>query len=138
MTFAEIKALHEMGFTPDQIIQITNSASFPSGADAPAVQANPGPDAESSPAVDGPEDNNSVNGEALPSASPITDETGDNGPGLDALAAIREDINSLRAMIQTNNIRDRTFTPAPVPEVPEVAAEDILALLIRPELKGDK
>ena len=136
MTFNEIKSLHEMGFTPEQIMMLTNSASFPSGADNPGTDANPGTVTDASQETPdetvAPEANISVPGEALPSASPIT-ESGENG--LQAVVdSLREEINSLRSMVQTNNIRDRTFTPAP--EIPEVAAEDILAQFIRPERKG--
>lgn len=131
MTFNEISKLHEMGFSPDQIITLSTSAPFPSGTDEQETGTNPVPVPPAQPAEDSPSDqaaNISVLGEGTPSPSPDTDQA---APGNDSeIKALREEIASLRAAIQANNIRDRTFTPAP--EIPEVAAEDILSQLIRP------
>ena len=139
MTYQEICKLHEMGFTPEQIVSLTTSAPIPSGTDDPGTGTNPVPVPVAQPAeapAPDPAADISVPGEGNPVPSPDTDQgTPDNHA---EIKAIREEIASLRSMIQANNIRDRTFTPAP--EIPEVAAEDILSQLIRPvyDKKEDK
>ena len=45
-----------------------------------------------------------------------------------------EEVKSLRQLVQSNNIRDRTFD---TPETPEVDAESILGLFIRPDFSQE-
>lgn len=133
MTFAEIKELHSMGFTPEQITMLTTSAPS-QGADNSPVGDNPSP----TDAPDRPEEapvpvDSSSMGEEIPSSSPVPEEHSAPEES-EMLKSLRAEIADLKKMVQSNNIRDRTYTPSPVPEVPEVSAEDILAQLIRPEL----
>lgn len=132
MTLAEIKELHAMGFTPEQIISLTLPAA-PTGAagspaeDVPAPTADITPEADNTPATG---EAISPAGEAAPiSATPAPENEPDT-----ALAQLAEEVKTLRQIVQGNNIRDRTFD---MPETPETNPEDILALFIRPELKTE-
>lgn len=134
MTFAEIKALHDMGFSADQIVSLTTSAGNPSPADeVPAVtptaditpasdQAGVTPSAET---PDGDAISTNAGVEAPISPTPATVE---NKPNPE-ISALMNEVRELRQIIQTNNIRDRTFD---IPPVPEVDPEKILAEFIRP------
>ncbi len=132
MTLAEIKELHSMGFTPDQIIALTTPAASTPAAGNPAEEA-PAPTADTTPEAD----NTPATGEAISPAGEVQPISTTPAPEVEkdtTIAQLAEEVKALRQMVQGNNIRDRTFD---MPETPEPNPEDILALFIRPDLKGE-
>lgn len=133
MTFAEIKALHDMGFSADQIVSLTTSAGNQSLADevpavTPTADITPAPEAGETPSAettDGDAISTNAGAEAPISPTPATVE---NKPNPE-ISALMNEVRELKQIIQTNNIRDRTFD---IPPVPEVDPEKILAEFIRP------
>lgn len=95
-TFEQITALHDMGFTPDQITKFatTSPDTIPgdsAGTDTGGDEAGSSPD----PAISEP-----VN-------KPV--ETVDNSPEPDTLSELKTEIQNLRASIQAQNIRTQSI-----------------------------
>lgn len=125
MNYGEIMNLVQAGFTPDQIMSLTNSGAIPSVPDAvPEVTTPQAPGASESP----------IKEEA---SEPDTDASSQGESESDPLDEIRETVRQLQAenedlkkQIQTANIRDRTMQSVSVPD-----ASEILAEVIRPTFK---
>lgn len=124
MTFSEIMALKNAGFSPDQIMTLTTSGTFPSVPDdSGADHALEAP----APLVESPAEA----GEVSPSPADAGDE-----PKPDPFKEIRDMINGMkdeykqmRELMQANNIRDRTID---TPHEPDPA--DIMKQIIRPDI----
>ena len=132
MTLSEIRELHSMGFTPEQIIALTTPAASTPAAGNPAEDV-PAPTADTTPEAD----NTPATGEAISpagEAAPISATPAPENETDTTLAQLAEEVKALRQIVQGNNIRDRTFD---MPETPETNPEDILALFIRPEHKTE-
>ena len=124
-TFEEIKQLHEMGFSPDQIMSFTNSAeTIPADQPGDAHSADE-PSNTPDGAADAPGISETITG------NPVVDkpvETVDNSGLISA-------IEDLKKTLQASNIRTQSVeTVAPANEL-----ENIMAEFIRPsyEKKGD-
>lgn len=121
LTFDQIKELHSMGFTPEQITSFTSSpVTIPgdqAGTDSEGVRAG----SPSDPAVvDQPVD------------KPV--ETVDNSTEPDTLRELRDEIKGLKASIQAQNVRTQSI---------EVVNEDdklekAMAEFIRPSYKREE
>lgn len=124
MTYEQIIALTDKGFTPDQIMQLSNMETDPepdqpNGAEVPP---DPAPDPEGH---DGPAD---PDGETPP---PYPDPLAEIQKSMKEMAA---ELSAMKAAQQEANIKD---VIRPAPEAKQTA-DDILAGFIRPEMKGDK
>ena len=125
MTFEQIKELHSMGFTPDQITALTSSgvltippdqgdvALTPAQAGDTSPLSSPVPEETPAPAVENPPVNNPV-------------ETVDNSEKI--LTAITDMKEDLKKSIQAQNIRTQSFNAVS----PDNALENALASIIRP------
>ena len=125
MTFEQIKELHSMGFTPDQITALTSSgvptippdqgdvALTPAPAGDTSPLSSPVPEETPAPAVDNPPVNNPV-------------ETVDNSEKI--LTAITDMKEDLKRSIQAQNIKTQSFNAVS----PDNALENALASIIRP------
>ena len=130
MDYAQIMDLVHVGFTPDQIMSLTNSGAIPSAPDAGPEETTPLPEASESPIKEGtdvPDPGQSGPEHAVPSE-------GDSNITPDPLDDIRETVRRLQAenddlkkQIQSANIRDRTVQSVSVPD-----ASATLAEIIRP------
>lgn len=131
MTLAEIKELHSMGFTPDQIMALTTPAAPTPAAGNPVEEA-PAPSTDTTPEAD----NTPATGEAISPAGDAAPISATPAPeeAPNTLDQLMEEVKSLRQLVQSNNIRDRTFD---TPETPEVDAESILGLFIRPDFSQE-
>ena len=124
MKYGEIMNLVQAGFTPDQIMQLTNSGAIPSAPDAvPEVTTPPAPGPSESPIK-----------EEAPAPDPAPDASSQGESDPDPLDEIRETVRQLQAenedlkkQIQSANIRDRTVQSVSVPD-----ASATLAEIIRP------
>ena len=131
MNYGEIMNLVHAGFTPDQIISLTNSGAIPSAPDAvPEV---------TTPQAPGPSESPIKEEASAPDPAPDASSQGDpvQDPSPDPLDEIRETVRQLQAenedlkkQIQSANIRDRTMQSVSVPD-----ASEILAEVIRPTFK---
>lgn len=132
MTFEQIKELHSMGFTPDQITALTSSG-------VPTIPPDQGDVALTSAQVDRAD---STAGDTSPLSSPVPEETPAPAAGnppvnnpvetvdnsekiLTAITDMKED---LKKSIQAQNIRTQSFNAVS----PDNALENALASIIRP------
>lgn len=126
MTYIEIKDLLNAGFTKDEIMQLTNSGVTPITPDAPEAAAEQASEAaaEGISPVAGEE-----TAEDIAASSPQQDNTLEDIKK--QLQQMANDNIELRKLIQSNNIRDRTFDTV----APDVVAdaEAALAALINPD-----
>ena len=128
MNHGEIMELVHAGFTPDQIMTLTNSGAIPSAPESvPEVTTPQAPGPSESPIKeDAPAPD--------PTSAPDASSQGESDPDPDPMDEIRETVRKLQAenedlkkQIQTANIRDRTMS---TPAVPDASAT--LAEIIRP------
>lgn len=121
LTFDQIKELHSMGFTPEQITSFTTSPDTIPGDQAGTDSGGDRADSPSDPAViDQPVD------------KPV--ETVDNSTEPDTLRELRDEIKGLKASIQAQNVRTQSI---------EVVNEDdklekAMAEFIRPSYKREE
>ena len=138
MTFEQIKELHSMGFTPDQITMLTSSGVPTIPPDQGEVALTPAP-------VDRAD---STAGDTSPLSSPVPEETPapaavtppvnnpvetvDNSEKI--LTAITDMKEDLKRSIQAQNIKTQSFNAVS----PDNALENALASIIRPNYdKGE-
>lgn len=103
-SFEQITALHEMGFTPDQITKFATISpdtipGDPAGTDPGEAAPSPGPAISTAPPPD-------------PAISDHVDnpvETVEKPPEPDALSEIKKEIENLRASIQAQNIKTQSI-----------------------------
>lgn len=134
MNYSEIMDLIHSGFSPEQIMTLTNSGAIPSAPVPEPVEEIPSPVPSESPIKEegtGP----------VADPEPVPSSVGDPKPEADPLDEIRETVRQLKAenedlkkQIQSANIRDRT-----IPSVIPPDASNTLAEIIRPTFnKGGK
>ena len=135
MTFEQIKELHSMGFTPDQITMLTSSGVPTIPPDQGEVALTPAPvDRADSTAGDTSPLSSPVKEEPAPADSPVNNpvETVDNSEKI--LTAITDMKEDLKKSIQAQNIRTQSFNAVS----PDNALENALASIIRPNYdKGE-
>lgn len=127
MTFEQIKELHDMGFTPEQITEL-NKLPIPSSETIPdGGSAGDGNGTENAPAPAITED------QATPAAAPAevggtnSDPKEVGGTNSDLIKEIRE----LKASIQASNIKTISVDNVQ----PENTLENVMAEFIRPTYK---
>lgn len=121
LTFDQIKELHSMGFTPEQITSFTTSPDTIPGDQAGTDSEGERADSPSDPAV-----------VEQPVDKPV--ETVDNSTEPDTLRELRDEIKGLKASIQAQNVRTQSI---------EVVNEDdklekAMAEFIRPSYKREE
>lgn len=127
MTFSEIMALMDKGFTSEQVMQLTGGKM-----DVPTTDPDSGKDVENTPndsdtvdnptpaPADNPQDNQD---------NPLAKEV--QGV-IDGLKAIRSEMEQMKKTFQMDSIKfDSIQTPL------QVSADDALAELIRPKYNND-
>ena len=123
MTYEEIKGLHEMGFSNEEIIKLsTVSTGFPQKEQQPEPQ--PEPQKEQQPETQ-PE----------PQPEPAQNPT-EPKPGPDDVQQLRDEVKQLREQLQQSN-RQNMFVNS-VPDDLQTQTDKIMAELIRPSIKEDK
>ena len=110
MTFQEVKELHEMGFTPEQITQL-NLGSEPE----PQTEQQPEPEPETKP-------------ETQPETQPEPD------PVSQKLESMEKTINDFIVAMQKNNLKTASVNLLPDDQI-DVGANTALSELIRPTIK---
>ena len=124
MTFEQIKELHDMGFTPEQITEL-NKLPTPSSETIPdGGSAGDGNGTENVPAPAITEDQNSAPAEVGDTNSDPKEVGGTNS---DLIREIRE----LKASIQASNIKTISVDNVQ----PENVLENVMAEFIRPTYK---
>ena len=120
LTFEQIKELHTMGFTPEQITSFTSSPVTIPGDQAGTDSGKASATSPDPAIVDQPVD------------KPV--ETVDNSTEPDTLRELRDEIKGLKASIQAQNVRTQSI---------EVVNEDdklekAMAEFIRPSYKREE
>ena len=111
MTFQEVKQLHEMGFTPEQITKI-NLGSEPNPE--PQPEPNPEPQPEPQP-------------EKKPEPDPVTQK----------LESMEQKINDFIVAMQKNNLKTASVNILPDDQI-DNSANTALSELIRPAIKKEE
>ena len=121
MTFEQITALLDRGFTPDQITLLTTSAVAPT----PAADTAP----ETSPVLPLPDEQTgaTVETQAEPKPESVTQET-EPAPAAENNTEVLNAIQDLKKTIQANNILTRSMDTVD----PDQALEKAMAEFIRP------
>ena len=119
MTFQEVKELHEMGFTPEQIMQL-NSGSDPQPEPNPDPQPEPNPDPQ-------PEQNPDPRPEQKPESDSVSQK----------LESMEKKINDFIVAMQKNNIKNASVNILPDDQI-DVNANTALSELIRPTIKKEE
>lgn len=123
MTFQEVKELHEMGFTPEQITQLNlGSEPEPQPDHKPDPQPEPQPDPKPEP-------------QPAPKPEPQLD------PKPDAvsqkLESMEKKINDFIVAMQKNNLKTASVGMLPDDQI-DVNANTALSELIRPTIKKEE
>lgn len=116
MTFDEIKGLHEMGFSNEEIIQLSTVSTG-----NPQPEPNPEPQPDPQPA---------------PQPEPKPEPQPEPQPKPDEVQQLRDEVKQLREQLQQNN-RQNMFVDS-VPDDLQTQTDKIMAELIRPTIKEDK
>lgn len=119
MTYQEVKELHEMGFTPEQIMQL-NSGSEPHPEPNPEPQPEPNPDPQ-------PEPNPDPQPEIQPEPDPVSHK----------LESMEKKINDFIVAMQKNNLKTASVNILPDDQI-DVNANTALSELIRPTIKKEE
>lgn len=114
MTFQEVKQLHEMGFTPEQITQL-NLGTEPEPQPDPQPETKPEPQPEPQP-------------EEQPEPQPEPDQVSQK------LASMEKTINDFIVAMQKNNLKTASVNLLPDDQI-DVNANTALSELIRPTIK---
>ena len=110
MTFQEVKELHEMGFTPEQITQL-NLGSEPEPQPEPQPEPEPEPQPEPQP-------------ETQPEPDPVSQK----------LESMEKTINDFIVAMQKNNLKTASVNLLPDDQI-DAGANTALSELIRPTIK---
>jgi len=110
MTFQEVKELHDMGFTPEQITQL-NLGSEPEPQQEPQPEEQPEPQPEEQP-------------EPQPEPDQVSQK----------LASMEKTINDFIVAMQKNNLKTASVNLLPDDQI-NVNANTALSELIRPTIK---
>lgn len=125
MTYEQITALLDRGFTPEQITMLTTSAA------APTPAADPAP--EQSSTIPLPDDTAGANVET-PTEPAAAAPAPEPAPApADSSAAVLDAIKDLKATIQANNILTRSMDGVD----PEQKLEKAMAEFIRPSFDNE-
>ena len=136
MTFQEVKELHEMGFTPEQITQL-NLGSEPE----PQLETKPEPQPETKPKPQ-PETKLEPPPETKPEQQPETkpDQQPEQKPEADSvsqkLESMEQKINDFIVAMQKNNLKTASVNILPDDQI-DVNANTALSELIRPTIKKE-
>lgn len=133
MNHGEIMELVHAGFTPEQIMTLTNSGTIPSVPDPGPAEVTPLPEPSESPIKE-----EAAAPDPTPAAAP---SEGDSNNETDPLDELREQVRQLQSenadlkkQIQEANIRNRTVETVSGPDAAATLAE-----IIRPTFnKGGK
>ena len=117
MTFQEVKELHEMGFTPEQITQL-NLGSEP--------EPQPEPQPEEQPETN-PE----------PQPEPQQETKTEPDPVSQKLASMEKTINDFIVSMQKNNLKTASVNLLPDDQI-DAGANTALSELIRPTIKKEE
>lgn len=124
MTYEEIKGLHEMGFSNEEIIKLsTVSTGFPQEQPQKEPQKATQPEPQPAPQPE-------------PQPEPAPNPTDKPKPGPDDVQQLREEVKQLREQLQQSN-RQNMFVNS-VPDDLQTKTDEIMAELIRPSIKEDK
>lgn len=117
MTFQEVKQLHEIGFTPEQITQLNLGSE-------PEPQPEPKPEPE-------PETNPEPQPEEQPEPQPEPDQVSQK------LASMEKTINDFIVAMQRNNLKTASVNLLPDDQI-DMGANTALSELIRPMIKKEE
>ena len=118
MTYEEIKGLHEMGFSNEEIMKLsTISTGNPQPESQPEPQPEPKPEPQPEPKP-----------EPQPEPKPE--------PKPDEVQQLRDEVKQLREQLQQSN-RQNMFIKT-LPDDLQTKTDEIMAELIRPTIKEDK
>ena len=117
MTFQEVKQLHEMGFTPEQITKL-NLGSEPEPNPDPQLEPNPDPQ---------PEPNTDPQQAQKPEPDPVSQK----------LESMEKKINDFIVAMQRNNIKTASVNILPDDQI-DYSANTALSELIRPSIKKEE
>ncbi len=119
MTFQEVKELHEMGFTPEQITQLNlGSEPEPQPETKPEPQQDPQPETKPEP---------EPQPETKPEPDPVTQK----------LESMEKKINDFIVAMQKNNLKTASVGMLPDDQI-DVNANTALSELIRPTIKKEE
>ena len=117
MTFQEVKELHDMGFTPEQITQLnlgSDQEQHPEQQPEPQPETNPEPQPETQP-------------EPQPEPDQVSQK----------LASMEKTINDFIVAMQKNNLKTASVNMLPDEQI-DVNANTALSELIRPTIKKEE
>lgn len=117
MTFQEVKELHEMGFTPEQITQLQ-------------LGSEPEPQTETKPKPQ-PEEPPEPQPEEQPEPQPEPDQVSQK------LASMEKTINDFIVAMQKNNLKTASVNILPDDQI-DIGANTALSELIRPTIKKEE
>lgn len=120
MTFDEIKGLHEMGFSNEEIIQLSTVST---GNPQPEPKPEPQPEPQPTPQPE-------------PKSEPQPDPQPEPQPKPDEVQQLRDEVKQLREQLQQSN-RQNMFVNS-VSDDLQTQTDKIMAELIRPSIKEDK
>ena len=126
MTFQEVKELHEMGFTPEQITQL-NLGSEPEPQPEPQPEEQPETNPEPQPEPQ-PEEQPETKPEPQPETKPEPD------PVSQKLESMEKTINDFIVSMQKNNLKTASVNLLPDDQI-DAGANTALSELIRPTIK---
>ena len=129
MTFQEVKELHEMGFTPEQITQL-NLGSEPE----PQLETKPEPQPETKPKPQ-PETKLEPQPETKPEQQPEQKPEPDSVS--QKLESMEKKINDFIVAMQKNNLKTASVNILPDDQI-DVNANTALSELIRPTIKKEE
>ena len=120
MTFDEIKGLHEMGFSNEEIMKLSTVST---GNPQPEPNPEPQPDPQPAPQPE-------------PNPEPQPDPQQTPQPEHDEVKQLRDEVKQLRDQLQQSN-RQNMFVNS-VSDDLQTQTDKIMAELIRPSIKEDK
>lgn len=120
MTYDEIKGLHEMGFSNEEIMKLSTVST---GNPQPEPNPEPQPDPQPTPQPE-------------PNPEPQPDPQQTPQPEHDEVSQLRNEVKQLREQLQQSN-RQNMFVNS-VPDDLQTKTDEIMAELIRPTIKEDK
>ena len=126
MTFDEIKGLHEMGFSNEEIMKLSTVSTG-----NPQPEPNPEPQPDPQPA---PQPEPKPEPQPEPKPEPQPDPKPEPQP--DEMKQLRDEVKQLREQLQQSN-RQNMFVKS-VPDDLQTQTDKIMAELIRPSIKEDK